>query len=121
MHFSLSHTHGLVAVALADSAVGIDVEGVPDARTAADIAPMLHPVERAELAALPASERPTAFARCWTRKEAYLKATGAGLTETPAATHVGSGPDPAPLPGCRLVDHTAPAGYAAATALLTPG
>ena len=37
--------------------------------------------ERAVLQALPAAERRAAFFRCWTRKEAFVKATGRGVTQ----------------------------------------
>jgi 4'-phosphopantetheinyl transferase len=37
------------------------------------------PGEQARLVSLPAPERPAAFYRCWTRKEAYLKASGDGI------------------------------------------
>jgi 4'-phosphopantetheinyl transferase len=38
------------------------------------------PRERAALAALAPGQREEAFFLCWTRKEAYLKALGAGIT-----------------------------------------
>jgi 4'-phosphopantetheinyl transferase len=37
------------------------------------------PGERAAYAALPEDQKPEAFYRCWTGKEAYLKALGKGL------------------------------------------
>jgi 4'-phosphopantetheinyl transferase len=38
--------------------------------------------ERARLGALPEASRARAFYRCWTRHEAYLKATGSGPDST---------------------------------------
>ncbi|WP_307813194.1 4'-phosphopantetheinyl transferase superfamily protein [Streptomyces sp. N35] len=118
LHFSLSHTHGLALIALAATPVGVDVEALPGARTVADVASTLHPDERGFLAQLPAEERPFAFARCWTRKEAYLKGTGEGLGGGGfARTVVGAAADPLPVPGWTLTDVRAPHGYAAAVAV----
>ncbi|MET7621467.1 4'-phosphopantetheinyl transferase superfamily protein [Streptomyces sp. NPDC005408] len=123
VHFSLSHTSGLVMIALATAQVGIDVERVPDdPGVVADVAAQLHPRERTELAALSAADHATAFARCWTRKEALLKATGVGLNEDVALTYVGAGPQPAVTADWLLADLPADRGYTAAVAvrLTTP-
>lgn len=53
----------------------------------------------------------------WTRKEAYLKGLGVGLSEDPAADYVGSGPVPARMPGWSLSDVRVPEGHCAALAL----
>ncbi|MFK4224821.1 4'-phosphopantetheinyl transferase family protein [Streptomyces sp. NPDC019890] len=117
VHFSLSHTAGLVLIALAGAPVGVDVEGVPDPGTTMEVAAQLHPRERAELAALPTADRPTAFARCWTRKEALLKATGAGLNEELSLTYVGTGPQPAVNDDWLLSNLPTDPGHAAAVAV----
>lgn len=119
VHFSLSHTDGLAVVALAARPVGVDVERPPSARTAAEVARSLHPAEQAELAGMAAAERPAAFARCWTRKEAYLKGTGEGLSgEALGGAYLGTGLSPAAPPaGWALADVGAPAGFFAACAV----
>ncbi|MFF9850584.1 4'-phosphopantetheinyl transferase family protein [Streptomyces litmocidini] len=115
IHFSLSHTRGLVFLALADSPVGVDVEKVPDAEVTAKLGPLLHPRETAELDALRPAERPLAFGRAWVRKEAYFKALGTGLSRGTAADYLGTGPTPPPPPpGWSLTDVVAPDGYTAA-------
>ncbi|MFF8959083.1 4'-phosphopantetheinyl transferase family protein [Streptomyces sp. NPDC014894] len=116
-HFSLSHTSGMVLIALASAPVGVDVESVPSAGTIAEVSAELHPRERAELAALPAEERPVAFTRCWTRKESVLKASGVGLNEGLSGVYVGAGPRPAEVAGWRLADVPVDPGYAAAVAV----
>lgn len=121
LHFSLSHTAGLALLALAARPVGVDVERVPDPRLAEDAARSLHRAERAELARLSPGARPGAFARCWTRKEAYLKATGEGLSQDALrGRYLGSGPRPAELPGWSVTDVEVPAGWAAACAVREP-
>ncbi|GAA2491480.1 hypothetical protein GCM10010406_29470 [Streptomyces thermolineatus] len=119
LHFSLSHSGGFALVALAAAPVGADLEEVPRPDVADGLASQLHPREQQQLAALAPADRPAAFARCWTRKEAYLKGTGAGLGEAPSHTPVGAGPCPEAVPGWLLADVPAPAGHAAAWALRT--
>jgi 4'-phosphopantetheinyl transferase len=46
------------------------------------------PAEYAALQALPPSDRTDVFYRCWTRKEAYLKALGTGLSTDLASFEV---------------------------------
>jgi 4'-phosphopantetheinyl transferase len=120
-HFSLAHSGDLALIAFADTPVGIDVEAEPSPEATAEIGAMLHPRERAELSAVPHRARPASFGRCWTRKEAYLKAVGIGLGEDPSITYVGAGPAPATLPGWSLTDVPVPPGYAAACAVRLPG
>lgn len=121
VHFSLSHTSGLVMIALAGAPVGVDVERVPDPDTVADVASQLHPRERTELAALPAAQLPAAFSRCWTRKEALLKATGVGLNEDLSLTYVGAGSQPAANDDWLLADLPTDPGYTAAIAVHITG
>jgi 4'-phosphopantetheinyl transferase len=84
---SVSHSGDLVAVAVARSAVGVDVEQA-DGRArplGGDDDPerlgrlVLADDERAALAAADPSIRARAFLVAWTRKEAVTKATGDGL------------------------------------------
>lgn len=117
VHFSLSHTRGMVLIALASAPVGVDVESLPRPATVADITPQLHPKERVELAEVPVEERPLAFARCWTRKESVLKARGVGLNEELSRSYVGAGPQPAVDPGWLLTDVSVDPGFAAAVAV----
>ena len=61
--------------------IGIDVEQIEPAVAQERIAEhFFSPHEIATLRALPAAERIQGFFNCWTRKEAYLKAIGDGLT-----------------------------------------
>jgi len=79
LHFNLSHTEGLVAMAVCRHAhVGVDVEKMD--RAPLDVAERyFSAAETAQLRALPAGEQSRHFLRLWTLKEAYLKAIGAGL------------------------------------------
>jgi 4'-phosphopantetheinyl transferase len=80
-NISLSHTTGFVACAVTCAGpVGIDVERVGEVGdTDLVVRHMLAPTEIEALERCPAEERPSRFVELWTLKEAYLKATGAGL------------------------------------------
>ena len=80
-HFNLSHSQGLAVFAFSlGREVGIDLEFIrPDFATDDIAARFFSARELAELRALPAELRGEGFFLCWTRKEAYVKARGAGL------------------------------------------
>jgi len=81
LRFNLSHAGGLALYAVARGReVGIDVERIADdVEIDALAARFFAPEETRGLAALPPEARRGAFFRCWTRKEAYVKARGLGL------------------------------------------
>jgi len=78
--FNLSHTTGLVALAVARGRlVGVDVERV-DRVLREDVAGRhFAPDEVRDLRALPMDAQARAFFEYWTLKEAYIKARGMGL------------------------------------------
>lgn len=82
VHFNLSHSADLALYAVARGGeVGVDVEAVRhdvDHDTLAQR--FFSPGEREQLRRLPESARQEAFFTCWVRKEAFLKATGEGLS-----------------------------------------
>ncbi|MFI2778847.1 4'-phosphopantetheinyl transferase family protein [Streptomyces sp. ALB3] len=90
LHFSLSHSGGMALVGVADRPIGVDVEKLPGAETVDICSRALHPDERAELDDVPAEDaRREMFGRIWTRKEAYLKGLGTGLSRSPAEDYLG--------------------------------
>lgn len=80
-HFNVSHTHGMIAVALADHAdVGVDVESVTRRGETVKIANrFFSPDEVRDLHALHESLQRDRFFDLWTLKESYIKARGMGL------------------------------------------
>jgi 4'-phosphopantetheinyl transferase len=80
--FNVSHAHGLALFAVARSGVlGIDIEYIRPIPEVEQIARQFFSAqEQSALRALPADQRLTAFFACWTRKEAYIKARGEGLS-----------------------------------------
>ena len=91
--FSISHSGSMVWVALCRCAsVGIDVESMRPLPDAAELTSQLHPQEQKDLLSLPQAELQTAFYRCWTRKEAIIKAVGMGLSIPLQSFSVNTGP-----------------------------
>jgi 4'-phosphopantetheinyl transferase len=82
LQFNLTHSGEYVLIAIADGrAVGIDVEEVRDDFDAGEIAAhFFSPNEQRELETLTERLKIEAFFECWTRKEAYVKARGDGLS-----------------------------------------
>jgi 4'-phosphopantetheinyl transferase len=80
--FNISHSGAVVLLAITRGReIGVDVEQVRSDFELETIARRFFSThEQNQLAAVPAEEKPTAFFRCWTRKEAYVKATGDGLS-----------------------------------------
>ncbi len=80
--FNLAHSHTLALYAVTrQRALGVDVEAL---RPLLEAQTLVHqffsPEEKAELEALPPDQRLEVFFNGWTRKEAYLKARGEGMT-----------------------------------------
>ncbi len=80
--FNVSHSGDVILVATAiDRALGVDVEQIkPDMANAEIAARYFSRCECSTLLSLPRELRAEAFFACWTRKEAYLKARGDGLS-----------------------------------------
>lgn len=80
--FNLSHTQNIAVVAVTRRRdIGVDVERIDPSVDFIDIAEkFFSPGEATQLVRLPRAEQVRAFYRCWTRKEAYVKANGGGLS-----------------------------------------
>jgi 4'-phosphopantetheinyl transferase len=132
---SVAHSGDLVAVAVAQAPVGVDVErldgrprslggdGDPDALARL----VLSAAEQAALAKVAPAGRARAFLVAWTRKEAVTKATGDGLRAAFSDVVVAAGAGPPrlvswPYPrsphGVSLLDLEVATGYVAALAVI---
>lgn len=82
VQFNLSHSGGLALYALARGReVGVDVEEIRMIDDADAVSKRFFSgVECRALRSLPHRKRMAGFFRCWTRKEAYVKAIGIGLS-----------------------------------------
>ena len=129
LNFNIAHSGNLVLLAFAyGRRVGIDVERVRRNFVTSEIAErFFSAAEREALRQLPEEERHEAFFRCWTRKEAFIKALGEGLshplhqfdvTLTPAAPAqlLATRPDASEVKRWMLWDIPLPGDYLAALA-----
>ncbi len=128
LEFNVSHSGTWLYIAIAQKReLGVDVEGGNRTPDVDRLAPTVFtPGERAELHACDVAARPHAFLRGWTRKEAYVKVIGTGLSMPLADFSVSLGGDAAvqlvthALPHAALAhaihDLPAPPGHAAALA-----
>lgn len=96
LHFNVSHTEGMALMAFVRRReVGVDIEKV---RAQSDVAKLAERFfsshERQALRNLSGGELHAAFFRCWTRKEAYIKAKGEGLSLPLHQFDVAIDPDP---------------------------
>lgn len=127
LEFNLSHSADLVMIAMCRGcAVGVDVERWSDDVDPLELAPhSFSNAEQAELAALTPDQQRAAFFTCWSRKEAWIKASGLGVSRgldyfdmVVAADRRGrilaDRLDPARAERCQVVDLDAGAGYSAA-------
>ena len=108
LEFNVSHSGDLVLFGFTRTCeIGVDVERIrPDFATLEIANRFFAPDEAKVLAGLSERERTAAFFNCWTRKEAYIKARGVGLSlglstfavtlkssELPALVRVDADPD----------------------------
>jgi 4'-phosphopantetheinyl transferase len=98
LHFNVSHSRGLALFAFSRGLeLGIDLEFVREDFATDDIASKFFaPGEVEKLRTIQPHLRAEAFFTCWTRKEAYIKAVGKGLSLPLDEFEVSFSPDEAP-------------------------
>jgi 4'-phosphopantetheinyl transferase len=81
LHFSLTHTKGLIAFAVGRHRdIGLDAENIDERTTALQLARRYFTAEEArDLEALPLARQLARFYSLWTLKESWMKATGRGV------------------------------------------
>lgn len=82
LEFNVSHAEDVALLAFSwGRAVGVDVEAIRPLSDAENVARIsFSQKEFAEYTAVPEAQKPQAFFNCWTRKEAFIKAVGTGLS-----------------------------------------
>ena len=130
LHFNVSHSDGLALLAFVRGReIGVDVERVRAQSDVLKLAERFFSIrERHDLRSLSGDELHAAFFRCWTRKEAYIKAKGDGLSLplhefdvsiAPNQTQalLATRPDASEAKRWAISDVAVPSGYAAAVAV----
>lgn len=131
LRFNLSHAGERALLAIARGRdVGVDIEQEQDIEVFDLASRFFAPSEVAALRGVESTERIPAFFRCWTRKEAFIKALGDGLSfpldgfevsvsddQSPQLLRGGNGGGVLDLPSrWRIVSLASEPGYAAALA-----
>lgn len=90
--FNMSHADGIAYVAIGSAGeIGVDVELHHSMTDLLGVARLVFaPSEVADVGAAAGEEQVAKFLRCWTRKEAYVKALGVGLGAELTSITVGS-------------------------------
>ena len=130
LEFSASHSDGVAIIAISDQSVGVDIERVDPTRSERRIADRFFAnEERTALNDLSDSDFPERFFACWTRKEAFVKAVGCGLSLDLDRFAVSVDPDSAALlrsdiegwnPADVTITSLRMSGFALALAMHTP-
>jgi 4'-phosphopantetheinyl transferase len=110
LEFNFSHSGGCAVLAVTRGRrVGVDVEQIRAERATLAVARRFFaPTEAAAVAAAAPAERALTFFRCWTRKEAYVKARGEGLSFPLDRFEVPRGPDATSALTATRDDHAEP-------------
>ncbi len=125
LEFTVSHSHEMIVYVLARQRVGVDIEHVRPMPDALDIARRFFSADEID-ALRGADERRLrdCFFACWTRKEAYLKALGKGLSSPLSSFSVSIDPerpaflgDVGDLHRWTLANLDVPVGYVASLAV----
>ena len=128
LDFNLSHTEGMAIFGFTRGhRIGVDIEHLRSDFRAEEIAERFFSLaEREALRKIPEARRHESFFRIWTRKEAYIKALGEGLSHPLHQFDVSLGdgaelqatrPDPSEANRWQLKDLAMAPGYVAAAAV----
>jgi 4'-phosphopantetheinyl transferase len=97
IHFSLARSEEHLLIGFASRPLGVDIESLARSFDVDNLATVaLTDEEREALKAINPVDRHKAVLRCWTQKEAYLKAIGVGLSISPKTIEVSFAPGAPP-------------------------